>query len=62
LTINSFKFVIYLEEVESRGLKREIGAFTDMQKWVLCTPRRNRNFYKFSYDIPLVNLADPYAF
>lgn len=53
------------KEVEVERLKEEIGAFTDMQKWVFMASSKEEieTFYtSFSYDMPLVNLANPYAF
>jgi hypothetical protein len=53
------------KEVEIERLKEEIGAFTDMQKWVFMASSREEieTFYtSFSCDVPLVNLSNPYAF
>jgi hypothetical protein len=53
------------KEVEIERLKEEIGAFTDMQKWVFMASSKEEieTFYtSFSCDVPLVNLSNPYAF
>ena len=53
------------KEVEAEKLKEEIGAFTDMQKWVFMASSKEEieGFYSsFSYDEPLVNLGSSKAF
>lgn len=53
------------KEVEVEKLKQEIGAFTDMQKWVFVASSKEEieAFYSsFSFDEPLVDLASTNAF
>lgn len=53
------------KEVEVEKLKEEIGAFTDMQKWVFVASSKEEieAFYSsFSFDEPLVDLATSNAF
>lgn len=53
------------KEKEVENLKQEIGAFTDMQKWVFMASSKEEieTFYaSFSYDKPLVDLASSNAF
>jgi hypothetical protein len=53
------------KEVEAEKLKEEIGAFTDMQKWVFMASSKKEieGFYSsFSYNEPLVNLGSSKAF
>jgi hypothetical protein len=53
------------KEKEVENLKQEIGAFTDMQKWVFMASSKVEieTFYaSFSYDKPLVDLASSNAF
>lgn len=53
------------KEKEVENLKQEIGAFTDMQKWVFLASSKEEieTFYaSFSYDKPLVDLASSNAF
>ncbi|PQB08160.1 hypothetical protein BST83_14185 [Polaribacter filamentus] len=53
------------KEKEVENLKQEIGAFTDMQKWVFMASSKEEIeiFYaSFSYDKPLVDLASSNAF
>jgi len=53
------------KEAEAKKLKEEIGAFTDMQKWVFIASSKEEieGFYSsFAYDEPLVNLGSSKAF
>lgn len=53
------------QEIEAEKLKEEIGAFTDMQKWVFMPSSKAEieAFYAgFSLDEPLVDLASTKAF
>ncbi len=53
------------QEAEAKKLKEEIGAFTDMQKWVFMASSKEEieDFYSsFSFDEPLTNLASSKAF
>lgn len=53
------------KEVEVAQLKKEIGAFTDMQKWVFMASSKEeiKAFYDgFSFKEPLVNLASSKVF
>jgi hypothetical protein len=52
-------------EVAVHKLKQEIGAFTDMQKWVFMSSSKEEieGFYgSFAFDEPLVNLGSTKAF
>ncbi|WP_235869095.1 hypothetical protein [Polaribacter aquimarinus] len=52
-------------EQEVQKLKKEIGAFTDMQKWkfIAASKEEIEVFYSsFSFDEPLVNLSSSKAF
>jgi len=53
------------KEAEAKKLKEEIGAFTDMQKWVFIASSKEEieGFYtSFSFDEPLINLGSSKAF
>ena len=53
------------KEAEAQKLKEELGAFTDMQKWVFVSSSKQEieRFYDtFAYDEPLVNLSSTKAF
>jgi hypothetical protein len=53
------------KELEAEKLKQEIGAFTDMQKWVFLASSKEEieGFYaSFSFEEPLVNLSSTKAF
>ncbi len=53
------------KEIEAEKLKKEIGAFTDMQKWkfIASSKEEIEGFYSsFSFDEPLVNLSSSKAF
>jgi hypothetical protein len=53
------------QEVEAEKLKQEIGAFTDMQKWVFLSSSKEEieGFYtSFAYNEPLINLSSSKAF
>ncbi|MFK8060387.1 MAG: hypothetical protein AB8B78_09885 [Polaribacter sp.] len=53
------------QEAEAQKLKKEIGAFTDMQKWKFIPSSKEEieGFYQsFSYNEPLVNLGSSKAF
>ena len=53
------------QEVEAEKLKKEIGAFTDMQKWVFLSSSKEEieGFYtSFAYNEPLINLSSSKAF
>ena len=53
------------QEVEVEKLKQEIGAFTDMQKWVFLSSSKEEieGFYtSFAYNEPLINLSSSKAF
>ena len=53
------------KETEAEKLKGEIGAFTDMQKWVFMASSKEEIealYSSFSFDEPLTNLASSKAF
>ncbi|MDD7913615.1 hypothetical protein [Polaribacter ponticola] len=53
------------EEVNVEKLKKEIEAFTDMQKWVFLSSSKEEieGFYtSFAYNEPLINLSSSKAF